>query len=90
MKLDEFELLCDEPIYIDGVGNIKIPTLRDIRKIGYKTYEMLCTYLSVDLQKYIDITGLREQYDKLSDEGKKVNTLYNLIIHNKEFAEIYY
>ena len=90
MKLDEFELLCDEPIYIDGVGNIKIPTLRDIRRIGYKTYEMLCTYLSVDLQKYIDITGLREQYDKLSDEGKKVNTLYNLIIHNKEFAEIYY
>lgn len=90
MKLDEFDLLCDEPIYIDGVGNIKIPTLRDIRKIGYKTYEMLCMYLAVDLQKYIEITGLREQYDKLSDEGKKVNTLYNLLIHNKEFAEIYY
>ena len=90
MKLEEFELLCDEPIYIEGVGNIKIPTLRDIRKIGYKTYEMFCIYLSVDLHKYIDITGLREQYDKLSDDGKKVNTLYNLIINNKEFAQIYY
>jgi len=90
MNIDEFELLCDEPIYIDGVGNIKIPTLREIRKIGYKTYELMSNYLAVDLKKYIDVTGLREQYDKLSDEGKLVNSLYNLIIRNKEFGEVYF
>ena len=90
MQLDEFELLCDEPIYIEGVGKIKIPTLRDIRKISYKTYEMLCGYLSVDLNKYIDITGLREQYNNLNSQDKAINTLYNLIICNKEFREIYY
>lgn len=89
MQLEEFELLSSEPIYIEGVGNIKIPQLNDIRKIGYKTYETLTSYLAVDLQKYLDIKELREQYDKLSDEGKAFNTLYNLIIRSEDFGEVY-
>lgn len=89
MELTLFELLSNEPIHVEGVGDIKIPTLRDIRKIGYNVYEMLCNYLSVDLKKYLEIQELKEQYDKLSEDGKLANTLYNLIIRNAEFSKVY-
>jgi hypothetical protein len=79
LELEYFELMCDEPICIEGVGDIKIPTLRDIRKIGYKSYEMLTSYLAVDLQKYLDVHNLKEKYDSLSDEEKLDNSLYNII-----------
>lgn len=89
MDLTRFELLCNDPIYIAGVGNLKIPTLREIRRIGYENYKLLCQYLSVDLKMFLDITELKAQYDLLDNKGKEINTLFNLIVNNREFREMY-
>lgn len=89
MNLNYFDLLCGEPIYIDGVGHIKSPKLEDIKKINYKTYEALCYYMAIDLSMYLKITGLNEKYGLLSDKDKKANTLYNLIANNQEYIDAY-
>lgn len=89
MELTEFELLSNESIYIEGIGNFKIPTLKDIRKIGYKTYETMANYLSIDLKKYLELTDLTERYSELDEESKQKNTLYKFIINTDEFLHIY-
>lgn len=89
MELSYEDLIGNTPVEISGIGHIKIPKLQEIWDIKYKTYELLCNYLTVDLNKYLELTGLTEKYKSLSDEGKIVNTLFNLIIKNKEFRDMY-
>ena len=31
----DYDYLCDEPYFYEGIGHVKCPTLRDIRKITY-------------------------------------------------------
>lgn len=89
MKLEYFDLLSGEPLFIEGIGNIKQPALYDIKHLGFENYDTQCRYLAVDLQNFLNITNLKEQYDSLSEEDKKIYTLFNLIIATNEFIEIY-
>jgi hypothetical protein len=49
----------------------------------------MCNYLNVDFSKYLELTKLKDKYNSLSDERKKVSSFYNLIISDKEFRNIY-
>lgn len=89
MNIAYEELIGFDPIEIENVGHLKIPQLKDIWKIKYSTYEMLCSYISVDKINYLKLHNLEEQYDLLSSADKETNTLFNLIINNKKFLEIY-
>ena len=80
-----YDYLCDEPFYIENMGHVKCPTLRDIRKITYDLFTVYINTISMSLDTYLDICGLREGYDKLSDKEKEDTTLYNLLLFgNKE------
>lgn len=54
IKLDYFTLLSPDPIFINGVGNIKCPTLRDISKLEYKcnTYNFYVNIFLFTIDSY--------------------------------------
>lgn len=56
IKLDYFTLLSPDPVYINGVGNIKSPTLRDISKLEYKynTYNFYVSLLLLTINNYFE------------------------------------
>lgn len=82
-KYSEFDYLCNEPFYIDGIGTLKCPTLRDIRKISYNIFMWYLNILSTSKEKYIETFGLKEQYELLSDDEKEFNSLYKMILFDK-------
>lgn len=81
---EQFDYLCDEPFYIEGIGTIKSPTLRDIRKITYSKFYMYLKMLSISIYQYIEITGLKDKYEKLTNEEKEANTLFRLFLNGQE------
>ena len=48
MKLSYFELLSPEPVYLEHVGGILSPKLRDIASIGVKKYQYYLSILSME------------------------------------------
>lgn len=80
-SLTSFDYLCNEPIFINGIGNVKCPTLRDIRKTTYHIFSIYINFLSVSLDDYLKIYGLKEKYDLLSDQEKICNGLFNLLLY---------
>lgn len=79
--LTSFDYLCDEPIFIDGIGSVKCPTLRTIRKTTYQVFSIYVNSLSISLDDYLKAHGLKEKYDLLSDEEKLKNGLFNLLLY---------
>lgn len=42
-----FDYLCNEPFYVSGIGHIRCPTLRDIRKVTYRNFLMFVNTVSI-------------------------------------------
>lgn len=77
---DDFDLLCGEAFCFEGIGLIKCPTLRDIRKITYKCFTIYLNILSMSLDKYLEMYGLDEQYHSLPEEEKQSIDLFSLMM----------
>lgn len=75
-----YDYLCNEPFYIDGIGTVKCPTLRDIRKVTYRVYSVYLSMITGSLEDYLNITGLLEKYNNLSELEKQENNLFNLML----------
>lgn len=75
-----YDYLCNEPFYIDGIGTVRCPTLRDIRKITYRVFSIYLSVIAEDLEDYLKITGLLEKYNSLSEFEKQKNNLFNLML----------
>lgn len=67
MKLSYFDLLSPDPIQICNVGSIISPTLREIRAIGYNTYQYYLSMLLLDENTYMSVVTNRENENSLSD-----------------------
>lgn len=68
-----FDYLCNEPYYLSGIGNVKCPTLRDIRKI---TYQVFCFYLSL-------LSASQQEYCSLYGDSKTVKlSPYELLLYS--------
>lgn len=80
--LTSFDYLCNEPFFIAGIGNVKCPTLRDIRKITYQIFSIYLNFLTISLDDYLKVYGLKEKYDLLPGEEKEKNELFNLLLYN--------
>lgn len=76
-----FDYLCNEPFYIDGIGDVKCPTLRDIRKITYNVFSIYISTISLSLIEYLKIYGLIERYNELSPSEQEKNSLFNLLLY---------
>lgn len=87
MKLSYFDLLSPEPIYIQKVGGIISPKLRDISSIGINIYQYYLTILMMDLKTYFIMIGQQEQFELLSEEDKmKMSILDLLTIDNNSIT----
>ncbi len=66
IQLDYFDLLSPEPYYLNSVGNIKSPTLKEIKKIGYNKYNNYIYILEQskdDLIELLQFEGLENNQD---------------------------
>ncbi len=52
MKLDYFTLLSPSPVYLNGIGSIKSPTLNEISKLTYNLYQYYISVLLLDIDSY--------------------------------------
>lgn len=89
MELTHEDLIANVPIEIDGVGHIKSPYLHNIWEIKYKTYELMCNYLNVDFDRYLELTKFDKPYNNLTEDKKNLISFYFLIINNAEFLYMY-
>lgn len=80
-SLTSFDYLCNEPFLIAGIGSVRCPTLRDIRKITYQIFSLYLNLLIISLDDYLKAYGLKEKYDLLPDEEKSKNELFNLLLY---------
>lgn len=80
MKLDYFDLISPDPIWLDGVGYIKCPTLREISRLKYKTneYSQYLGILQINMDKYLDVAG--NEYAKQLYESDKSVEIYDILI----------
>lgn len=60
MKLDYFSLISPLPFYVNDVGSIKSPTLREISKINYYTYQVYLSNLLLDPDSYYEMIDKTE------------------------------
>ena len=77
-EIDRFDLLSGINIPYDGICTFRSLTLNDIRrKIGYPNYNLYVSLLSLDIDKYIKITGVDR--DLLKDL-----CIFDLMISNEK------
>lgn len=79
MKLEYFDLLSPDPIYIQNVGGIISPKLKDISSIGINTYQYYLTILLMDPKTYFNIIGRQEQFESLSEQDKAQINIFDLL-----------
>lgn len=88
MKLEYFDLLSPNPVYLHEVGGILSPTLKSIASIGIHTYQYYLTVLSMDLHTYFTITGQNEQTVLLSDNEQAHRNIFDLLTTDKRFVSL--
>lgn len=82
MKLNYFDLLSPEPIYIQNICGITAPTLRQISLIGYETYQYYLFILSIDVEKYLSVFKLTEEQETIPDGITAQKNMFELLISN--------
>lgn len=69
LEYSSFDYLCDEPYFLDGIGKVKCPTLREIRKITYSKFNNYLQLLLVTANEFINankITGINGECPDIS------------------------
>ncbi len=79
MKLNYFELLSPEPVYIQNAGGILSPKLKDIARIGINTYQYYLAVLLMDLKTYFTVNGQEKHFEALSEEEKNRINIFDLL-----------
>ncbi len=69
----DYDYLCDEPFYLNGIGYVKCPTLREIRK---KTYLFFRIYLSMIASSRDEL--LKQQQNLFMSKGIAPDDLEDL------------
>ncbi|MDR2277372.1 MAG: hypothetical protein LBE23_05895 [Vagococcus sp.] len=81
MKLDYFDLIDNSPFYVEGIGNLKPPKLKDIKNIKYKTYQLYLSFIVVTYEQYV---AMEKNIDT-----SLYKSFYELIINNRSLIDIY-
>lgn len=91
MKLEYFDLLSPEPIYIIGIGSIKSPKLRDICKLGYLSYKNYINVLLLNPEDYYNNfeKDKIQWYKSLDEESKNKIYMYDLMLSNEQLITMY-
>ncbi len=86
MKLNYFELLSPDPIYIPKVGSILSPKLKDVRAVGYNTYQFYQSVLLMDVKAYFTMFNQTERFESLSEEQRFQMNIFDLLTSNEQTA----
>ena len=85
MKLDYFDLLSPEPIYVYKIGSIVSPKLRDISKNGgIKTYYNYLSTLFMEPKTYFSLMNKEQEFESLSDKEKEQLNIFDLLVSENE------
>lgn len=84
MKLSYFELLSPDPVYIQDIGGIISPTLKEISSIGIHTYQYYLGILSMNIKSFLGMSGLKKQYDMIPEEEKAKLNIFDLLTIDKK------
>ena len=72
-----------EPIFLDGIGHIKAPTVRQVRQ-NQKRYSLYIHLLYYDLERYLKAAEIT-----MSDDMKHQISLFDLITANAETRTLF-
>lgn len=79
MPYSDYDYLCNESIFLDGIGDIKCPTLRDIRKVTYSLFCIYVKFLTVSKEEFLKLNNLLEKHNQLDEEQKEYNSIFRLL-----------
>ncbi len=88
MELNYFDLLSPEPVPLWNIGGVRCPTLREISKITYNTYQKYLFVLSMTPKIYFGMTGQPGYYEYLSDEQKASFHIFDLLTQDRQTLPI--
>lgn len=77
----EYDYLCNELFFVENIGLIKCPTLRDIRKITYRVWSNYIHILTVTLYSYLEKNNLTAKYEALNKSEMEKQTLFRLLLY---------
>lgn len=75
----DYDFLCNEPYYMQGVGHINNPTLRDIRKTTYHMFSIFVNVISMELEDYLAVDEVREKYLNLPEPDREKLSYFEVI-----------
>lgn len=87
-KIDYFDLISGREIPYEGICSLKPPKLSDISEIGYMAYNSLLVILTMDLDKYLEISNLREVYNKFSEKEKDIYDIFMIMVEPPDTREL--
>lgn len=79
MLYTEYDYLSNESFFLDDIGNVKCPTLRDIRKITYSLFSVYVNLLTISKDEFLARENMLEKYNQLSDSQKEFNSIFRLL-----------
>lgn len=91
MKLEYSTLISPYPLYLDKIGNVKSPTLKEIwnPRITYPRYNLYLKLLMMTPQAYHEQAELVSA-NLQNDMGRKENlNMFDLIAYNQDLQESY-
>lgn len=88
LKLSYFDLLSPDPVYIQDAGGIISPTLKDISSIGIQTYQYYLGILSMTVQSFFDMSGMKEEYEMLPEDEKSKINIFELLTGDKRTVSL--
>ena len=75
-----FDYLCNEPFYIDGIGTVKCPTLRDIRTITFKVFALFQNIIDMTLESYLK--SFKTTIDGSNEKLREGISLFRILLYD--------
>jgi len=93
-KISYFDLLSPDPFFVEEVGYLKSPKLKEISKLGYNLYMTYCYLLTADLEEYMKYLQNYPSFKNVVDYYNKLNKkedilLYDFIMSNSFSKELF-
>ena len=91
MRLDYFDMLSGEPIFIHGVGHIRSPKLGELRPssgVGYKAYNWYLSLMSWDKKQLLRYDALMKYRGVEKLEHERLN-VFDAVILIQQTRELY-
>ena len=88
MKLSYLDLLSPEPIYLENIGQIISPTLRDISRVGNTMYQQYLWIFSMDSDAFFRFLCQDANYEAFSETQKMSINIPELLFSYKQFRDL--